>query len=174
MIGRGMMGRVFTLTAVLAGVVVLAVSAMARSPDSASDWNAPAINWRDIGSGIREATTTQKPVIMVFHAPWCTSCARYRKVFKDPEIIEAAKSFVMILINADKDKVANGAFAPDGTYVPRTIFLDWEGNIRSEIRGASDPKYPHTIDIEGPGELLSLMKKAAPPTGQDAPQAAQQ
>ncbi len=168
------MRRVLSVVVPLIGFVAVAYSAVARSPEYASDWNAPAINWRDIGSGIREATKSQKPVIMVFHAPWCTSCARYRKVFRDPAIIEASKSFVMILIDADKDKVANGAFAPDGTYVPRTIFLDWEGNIRSEIRGSSDPKYPHTIDIESPGELLSLMKRAAPSASQYKPKHAQQ
>ena len=169
------MKRVLLSVAVaLMGYAAVAFSAAARSPEFASDWNAPAVNWRDIASGIKEATRTQKPVIMVFHAPWCTSCARYRQVFKDPGVVEAAKSFVMILIDADRDKVANGAFAPDGTYVPRTIFLDWEGNIRSEFRGSSDPKYPHTIDIEGPGELLSLMKRAAPQASPIRPKQAQQ
>ena len=168
------MGRILSFAVGLVCLAAVTVSVAARSPEFASDWNAPAINWRDIGSGIREATQTKKPVIMVFHAPWCTSCARYRKVFRDPEIVEASKPFVMILIDADKDKVANGAFAPDGTYVPRTIFLDWEGNVRSELRGTSDPKYPHTIDIEGPGELLSLMKKAVPRASEDTQEQAQQ
>lgn len=135
--------------------------ASAREPADATNWNAPAIAWRDLGSGIKEATRTGRPVIMVFHAPWCSSCKRYREVFRDGGVVEASKNFVMILVDADADKVANGAFAPDGTYVPRTIFLDAEGNIRSELKGATDPEHPHTIDITGPGELLSLMKKAA-------------
>lgn len=138
-----------------------ALPASAREPADAANWNAPAIAWRDLGSGIKEATRSGKPVIMVFHAPWCSSCKRYREVFKDAGVVEASKGFVMVLVDADADKVANGAFAPDGTYVPRTIFLDAEGNIRSEFKGASDPEHPHTIDINSPGELLSLMKKAA-------------
>lgn len=135
--------------------------ALARSPELAEAWNAPAIAWRDIRSGIKEATQQQKQVIMVFHAPWCTSCKRYREVFKDPAVVAASKGFVMILVDGDADKETNGAFSPDGTYVPRTLFMDWEGNVRSDITGASDPQYPHTIDINGPDELLSLMAKAA-------------
>ena len=34
-----------------------------------------------------------------------------------------SKNFVMILIDADADKMTNGAFSPDGTYVPRTLFV---------------------------------------------------
>lgn len=151
--------------------LLLGVSAApARSPDMAADWNGAEIAWRDIGSGIREATRTGKPVIMVFHAPWCNSCKAYRNVFKDKDIVAASRDFVMILIDADADKVANGAFAPDGTYVPRTIFLDSEGNVRSEIRG-SDTEHPHSVDIRGPEELLSLMRRARPasaPVGNQA------
>jgi hypothetical protein len=67
----------------------------------------------------------------------------------------------MILVDADADKVANGAFAPDGTYVPRTIFVTPDGDVRADLVGKSDPKHPHTIDIEQPDELLALMQRAA-------------
>ena len=149
------------LTLLCSLVVALSpLPAMARTPDLADVWNGAEINWRDIASGIKESSKTGKPVVMVFHAPWCPACKKYRAVFKDPGIVEAARNFVMILIDADADKYANGAFSPDGTYVPRTIFLDAGGNVRSEIHGATDPEHPHTIDITGPGELLALMKKA--------------
>ncbi len=36
-------------------------------------------------------------------------------------------NFVMILIDVDEHPDENGAFSPDGTYVPRTIFLNAEG-----------------------------------------------
>lgn len=132
----------------------------AGSPELAEAWNAPAIEWHDLGSGIPAATQSGKTVIMVFHAPWCTACRQYRSVFKDERIVEASRDFVMILVDADKDKVANGAFAPDGTYVPRTIFLTPEGDIRTDLTGKTDPEHPHTIDIEQPDELLRLMERA--------------
>ena len=151
--------RYFILALMLISVAPIVATAEAKAPEGAENWNGAQVNWRDLPSGVREATVTRKPVIMVFHATWCTACKQYRKVFRDPEIVRATQDFVMILIDADKDKVANGAFAPDGTYVPRTLFLNAEGDIQSSIRG-KDPEFPHTIDIKQPNELLSLMRKA--------------
>jgi protein-disulfide reductase (glutathione) len=164
------MFRIQPLLAAIA-LLLLAPAAAANAnapgitPEMSEAWNAAEINWRDIKSGIREAATTKKTAIMVFHAPWCTACKKYRAVFKDKDIVEASKDFIMILIDGDADKIANGAFAPDGTYVPRTLFLNPDGDVLTGLVG-KDPKYPHTIDIENPDELLTLMRKAkaaAPP-----------
>jgi protein-disulfide reductase (glutathione) len=145
--------------------VLISMLAPVRSaqaaPELADAWNAPAIIWHELKTGIPEATKTGKTVVMVFHASWCTACKTYREVFKDPAVVAASKSFVMILIDGDKDKMANGAFSPDGTYVPRTIFLTPDGDVRKDLTGKTDPQHPHTIDIESPAELLSLMTKAA-------------
>lgn len=132
----------------------------ARTPGMADVWNGAAINWRDIRSGIYESSQTGRPVIMVFHASWCSACKKFRAVFYDKGIVEASKDFVMILIDADSDKMSNGAFSPDGTYVPRTIFLDSEGNVQAHLKGTGDPKYPHSLDVNSPGELFSLMQRA--------------
>lgn len=140
-------------------VMLAAGVAVARQPDMADVWNGSEINWRDVRSGIYESSKTGQPVLMVFHASWCPSCKKYRKVFFDKRVVEASRGYVMILVDADADKMVNGAFAPDGTYVPRTIFLDSQGNIQSQLHGAGDPNYPHSIDIERPDELLSLMQK---------------
>lgn len=137
----------------------LAFSVSAKTPDGAENWNSAEIAWHDLPTGVRKATVTRKPVIMVFHASWCTACRQYRTLFQNPKVVAMAANFVMILIDADKNKMANGAFSPDGTYVPRTLFLDPEGEIQTSIRG-SDPDYPHTIDIKKPNELLFLMQKA--------------
>jgi thiol:disulfide interchange protein len=144
----------------LAAAVLATTGARATAP-GAENWNAPAITWHSLQTGIPEATRTGKTVVMVFHAPWCTACAKYRSVFKDERVVAAAKDVVMILVDADADKTANGAFAPDGTYVPRTIFMTPDGEVRTDLTGKSDPQHPHTIDIEKPDELLALIQKAA-------------
>lgn len=155
------MNRLILLVAAIA-FGALATLSFAKTPDMAEAWNGAEIHWRDIKTGIREASQSGRPVIMVFHATWCTSCKRYREVFKDKRIVETSRDYVMVLIDADADKYANGAFAPDGSYVPRTIFLTPEGDIRSDLVGKTDPEHPHTIDLSGPEELLSLMLKAKP------------
>lgn len=147
---------------VLAAIVVAAlapVAAMARTPAHAELWNGAEINWRDPKSGIYEASSTGRPVLMLMHATWCGACKAYRAIFKDPEIVKASRDFVMILVDVDTEKQINGAFSPDGTYVPRTLFIDANGDISKELVG-KDPKYPHTIDLENSAELLSLMRKA--------------
>ena len=141
-------------------VLFLAIAATGNAATPYADvFNGAEINWRDPKSGIYEASKTGKPVIMVFHASWCPACKRYREVFKDNAIVAASKSFVMILVDADREKEINGAFAPDGAYVPRTMFIDSEGNVSATLVG-KDPQYPHTLDIERPDELLLLMNRA--------------
>ncbi len=149
------------LSALFALVIAVVAAGAARADaPGAENWNAPAIAWHSLKTGIPEATRSGKTVMMVFHAPWCTACAKYRSVFKDERVVAASKDVVMILVDADADKTANGAFAPDGTYVPRTIFMTPDGEVRTDLTGKSDPKHPHTIDIDRPDELLALMQKA--------------
>jgi len=140
-------------------LLTLPLAAAARTPNHAADWNGGEINWRDVRSGIYEASQTGRPVIMVFHATWCSVCKRFRNVFKDPAVVTASRDFVMILVDADAERDINGAFSPDGTYVPRTLFIDSDGNVSDKLVG-TDPQYPHSLNADKPDELLALMKKA--------------
>ncbi|MEQ1670709.1 MAG: thioredoxin family protein [Hyphomicrobium sp.] len=170
---RLLYAALLALTFVIPALLVPA-AAIAATPEHAGLFNGAEINWRDPRSGIYEASTSGKPVIMVMHATWCPSCKRYRAVFNDPAIVAASKDFVMILVDVDKEKQINGAFSPDGTYVPRTLFIDADGDVSTKFVGR-DPQYPHTIDVDKPDELLALMLKAkasgfGAPTKSDAPQ----
>lgn len=140
-------------------IAIISTAAFARTPNYAEDWNGAEINWRDARSGIYESSQTGRPVIMVFHATWCSVCKRFRQIFKDPGIVAASRDFVMILVDGDAEKELNGAFSPDGVYVPRTLFIDSEGNVSDKLVGA-DPQYPHSLAVDRPDELLALMKKA--------------
>jgi thioredoxin-like negative regulator of GroEL len=159
----------------LFAVLILAAPASARVPALADAWNGAEIAWRDMGTGVKESIRTGKPVLIVFHATWCQVCRHFRAVFKDPAIVEASRNLVMILVDVDKEPDVNGAFAPDGGYVPRTVFLDSEGNIIHELQSAN-PQYRYSADVDKPDELLSLMRRAganaakpaAPHTGERA------
>ena len=140
-------------------LAALPLAVKAGTANYAGAWNGAEINWRDARSGISEATKTGRPVLMVFHATWCSFCRRFQRVFRDPEIVAASRDFVMILADVDTEKELNGAFSPDGTYVPRTLFIDSEGNVSNKLVGP-DPQYPHSLDVDSPAELLALMKKA--------------
>jgi thiol:disulfide interchange protein len=140
-------------------LVVMPVAAGATAPEGADNWNSAEISWKDMRTGVKEATETGKPVLMLFQATWCSACKKYRGVFRDAEVVAASRDLVMILVDIDKTPQINSAFSPDGVYVPRTIFLHATGEIRHDLKGA-DPQYPHSLDISEPSELLSLMKKA--------------
>jgi len=53
--------------------------------------------------------------------------------------------------------------------VPRTLFLDSEGNVQAHLRGKGDPQYPHSIDINNPDELRTLMLTARETMSKSAP-----
>jgi protein-disulfide reductase (glutathione) len=165
--------RVSTAIAALFAIATLAITGARANAPGAENWNAPAITWHSLKTGIPEATRTGKTVVMVFHAPWCTACAKYRAVFKDERVVAASKNVVMILVDADADKTANGAFAPDGTYVPRTLFMTPDGEVRTDLTGTTDPEHPHSLDIEKADELLALMQKAGAKSKEAAPPADQ-
>lgn len=140
-------------------MAALPFAALARTADHAREWNGAEINWRDARSGIYEASKTRRPVLLVFHATWCSVCKQFRRVFNDPRIVEASRDFIMILADVDREKELNSEFATDGSYVPRTLFIDPDGNVSNKLVG-SDREYPHSLDVEKPDELLALMKKA--------------
>jgi thiol:disulfide interchange protein len=156
------------LLAILVAVGASTTLVLARSPEGADVWNSAEIDWKDMRNGVKEATRTGKPVLMLFQATWCSACKRYRNVFRDKEIVAASRNLVMILVDVDKDPKLNGAFAYDGAYVPRTIFLDSTGERRADLRGR-DPQYPHSLDVTGPGELLALMRRAGEGTTSQDP-----
>jgi thioredoxin-like negative regulator of GroEL len=141
-------------------LMLVGTPAAARSPDLADVWNGAEIVWRDMSSGVKESVRTGKPVLMVFHATWCKVCVHFRAVFKDSGIVAASRNLVMILVDVDKEPDVNGAFAPDGGYVPRTVFIDPEGNVIEALQSAN-PQYRYSADVDGPDELRSLMRRAA-------------
>jgi thioredoxin-like negative regulator of GroEL len=151
-------------------LLVLAVPASARMPELANAWNGPEIAWRDMETGVKESVATGKPVLIVFHATWCQVCRHFRAVFKDQGIVAASRDLVMILVDVDKEPDVNGAFAPDGGYVPRTVFLNSEGDILHDLQSAN-PQYRYSADVDKPDELLSLMRRAAKATAAKPAQA---
>ena len=154
--------RALSVTCLAFAILIAAAAsdAGARQPKMAELWNGSEIDWKEVGPGIQESTRTGKTVVMLFHASWCASCKRYRQVWKDPAVVAASRKLVMILVDVDSEPTANGAFSPDGTYVPRTIFYSPEGDVMTDLRG-KDPEYPHTINLDDPAELRTLMQKAA-------------
>jgi thiol-disulfide isomerase/thioredoxin len=134
-------------------------AATASSARSDAAWGGRAVAWRTPDEGLEEAKKTGKPVLAVVFTTWCPHCKSYSKVFDDPRVADAAKQFVMIRQDGDKETEFAANLSPDGTYVPRTFFLRPDGSLMKEIR-AHDGRYRYFYDEDDPAPLLAAMERA--------------
>jgi thiol:disulfide interchange protein len=126
---------------------------------SAHDWNDGAIAWKGLDEGLAEAKKDKKPVCLIVFTEWCPHCKNYAKVFHDPAIVAKAKQFVMIRLDQDKSKEQAQKYAPDGGYIPRTIFLAPDGTIAADVHAPRD-QYKHFFDENNPASVGAAMDAA--------------
>jgi protein-disulfide reductase (glutathione) len=139
--------------------LALVFALLLGSTAAAHDWNG-AIAWRPYAAGLAEAKKTGRPVCLVVSTEWCPHCRNYARVFHDPAVVEASRSFVMIHVDKDAEPAASGAYAPDGEYIPRTMFLDAQGRLSPDLH-APRPRYLYFYNESDPRQLLASMEAAA-------------
>ncbi|MBK7972407.1 MAG: thioredoxin family protein [Deltaproteobacteria bacterium] len=138
---------------VVAGVLSTVVSA------APLEWNEREIRWMGLDEGLREASRAARPVCLVVYTQTCPHCRNYSGVFHDPRVVEKAKKFVMIKLDQGADDSQSRRYAPDGEYIPRTIFLSPEGEPQPQIHAARN-RYLHFYDEHNPSSVLTAMNKA--------------
>lgn len=115
------------------------------------------IAWRGFDEGFREAAAGGRPIVLVVHAAWCPRCKELKPSFFDPQLAELSDNFVMINVDQDAEP-ASLKFAPDGTYIPRVVFLDPQGQVDKDLLnpGRSRFKYFYTRH----DDLVGIMRRA--------------
>jgi protein-disulfide reductase (glutathione) len=152
-----------------AAPAAMPLAAPSASPTAAArDWNDAAIAWRDYEPGLAEARAERKPVLLVFFTEWCPHCRNYKQVFHDPEVVAAAKDFVMIRVDRDRFPAVSARYAPDGEYIPRTYFLSPDGTLDPSIHASRD-QYLYFFDEHDPAPLLAAAKEAREKLAAPAP-----
>jgi thiol-disulfide isomerase/thioredoxin len=126
---------------------------------AASDWNPSAVNWRPTEAGLAEARESGKPVMMVIHAEWCGPCHDYARVFHDAEVAALSRHFVMILVDSDQERAVNQRYATDGTYLPRTYFLDAAGQHQT-ANVSNHPRFRYFFPQRDPRAIAGAMRLA--------------
>ena len=140
-------------------IVTAALVAGIAVPASAHDWNDKEIAWKGLDDGLALAKKEKKPVCLVFYTEWCPHCANYSGVFHDPKVVERAKKFVMIKLDQDKNKDVGGKYAPDGGYIPRTMFLTSEGALDPDVHAPRD-QYKFFYDEKNADSVVAGMDAA--------------
>jgi thiol:disulfide interchange protein len=132
-----------------------------RPPAAAAEtWNDEGIAWRPLDAGLAEAKQSGKPVMLVVYTDWCPHCRNYSKIFSDQKIAQAAKKFVMIRVNQGTNREEGQRFAPDGQYIPRTMFLTSDGELIKDIKARKD-KYQYFYQENNSAQVLSAMARVA-------------
>ena len=135
------------------------LAALLAQPALAHDWNDGQIAWKSYEDGLALAKKEHKPVCLVVYTEWCPHCANYSKVFHDPKVVEASKQFVMIRLDQDKDKEIVAKYAPDGGYIPRTLFLATDGTLLADVHAPRE-QYKFFYDEKDPASVLGGMTAA--------------
>ncbi len=125
----------------------------------AHDWNDGAVAWKPLDDGLAAAKKEQKPLCLIVYTEWCPHCGNYSKVFHDPKVVEKAKQFVMVRLDQDKEKDRTGKYAPDGGYIPRTMFLAPDGTLAADVHAPRD-KFLYFFDEKNPESVLAGMDAA--------------
>lgn len=136
-----------------------ALAAAPRTVLAGGDWNDQGIKWRSYDEGLAEAKKSNKPICLIFYTEWCPHCTNYSKVFHDPKVVEKAKQFVMIRVDADKNPELGKKYALDGSYIPRTYFLSPAGVVDTAIHAPRE-QYKYFYDERSPASVLAAMDAA--------------
>jgi protein-disulfide reductase (glutathione) len=117
-----------------------------------------AIAWRNLDEGLAEAKAEGRPLMLVVHASWCSRCQELKPAFSDATLAELSERFVMV--NADQDQSpAVLGYAPDGSYIPRVLFIDPStGNADESLRNPRRSRYHYYYGPQD--DLPAIMEKA--------------
>jgi thiol:disulfide interchange protein DsbD len=135
------------------GVVLLLAAgvALAELPSPAAG---PPLAWRtDLDASLEAARAERRPVLVSFHADWCSICARLdRRTLRHPEVAAELDRFVRVRV--DVSERGPGTDALMGRFgvvaLPTLVLVDSQGVARPE---------QSPVGFVNPDELLSDLRR---------------
>lgn len=144
--------RSFKIVRVVIGILFIALgirwtSAAIHSKPSEIDW----IHYQ--GQATEQLLLEGKPAFIDFYADWCAPCKQLdRETFRDPAVVEMAKSWTMIKVDCTSPDQATREFMNRFTVagMPTLVFIDKSGKEVPELR---------EIGFIGVREFVERMKR---------------
>ncbi len=140
-------------------ILLVLMVLMFQTMNREANWNIDGIEWHSYEEGARQALASGKPALMVFHADWCGYCKQYSRLFFDEKVAALSKDFVMIIVDIDQAAEINQRYAPDGGYIPRTVFMSDQFEPAYHINSGA-PQSRFNLNNRSPEQLQYLMQQA--------------
>ncbi|KAK0168258.1 hypothetical protein PV327_002082 [Microctonus hyperodae] len=121
-----------------------------------------AYKWRGLNGGFEEAKQTGKPVFLLIHKTTCPACHNLKEKFSlSIKLIDLSNHFVMInMENSSEAITKNGRYTPDGTYVPRILFFNSNGEfIPDAYNRHPDADPDHKYFYSSPMQIIDVMQQ---------------
>jgi thiol-disulfide isomerase/thioredoxin len=91
----------------------------------------------DIADARARAKTSGKPVIIFFHAEWCSLCRKMRRItLKNEAVLGPAQSFEWVEVDIDRNLSLAREYRVEA--IPQLQIIDADGRLRAVIVGNSD------------------------------------
>lgn len=115
--------------------------------------------WTTWDEGSARAQRENRPMMVFVHTDWCSQCRRLEPVFDRPDVLEAARDFVMISYNSDDNAAwIRTVVGNNDTYVPRVLFLRPNGTLQ-DLR-SDHPRYPYFYTADMAERLKANLRAA--------------
>lgn len=128
-------------------------------PIAKHGFNDVSIEWQLFDHGQRLALSEGKPILFLAHTTWCPHCMRYREVFFNDEVVKLVNAFIPVIVDRDLQSDITARFAPDGDYIPRTMFLTPEAQLVRELR-YRNTEFNYFVDYDDPSNLIKYLRRA--------------
>ena len=112
------------------------------------------LEWLTWSEGLALAKKENRPLCVVVYTDWCPKCKTLGPLFQDSEVERLAKNVVMVRQNQDERPEWLSRLADFGTYVPRFLFLNAQGDVLTDIKGPVD-RYPYFYT---PGHIAAFQQ----------------